>query len=101
MAETGKWQDADTALAEAIHIFDEGHRGLRVNAVLKLADLRVSQGRLEEAEVLLGRYEDYGSSAHSRYPGETMRGFPLKGTILYGHFAANRSYISGAKNALR
>ena len=66
LAETGKWQDADTALTEAIHTFDEGHRGLRVNAVLKLADLRVSQGRLEEAEVLLGGYEDYGSSALPR-----------------------------------
>ena len=66
LAETGKWQDAETALTEAIHIFDEGHRGLRVNAVLKLADLRVSQGRLEEAEVLLGGYEDYGSSVLPR-----------------------------------
>ncbi len=53
LAETGKWQDAETALTEAIHTFDAGHHGLRVNAVLKLADLRVSQGRLEEAEVLL------------------------------------------------
>jgi DNA-binding NarL/FixJ family response regulator len=62
LAETGKWQDAETALTEAIHSFDTGHHGLRVNAVLKLADLRVSQGRLEEAEVLLSGYEDYGSS---------------------------------------
>jgi ATP/maltotriose-dependent transcriptional regulator MalT len=66
LAETGKWQDAETALMEAIRTFDEGHRGLRVNAVLKLADLRVSQGRLEEAEVLLGGYEDYGSSVLPR-----------------------------------
>jgi len=66
LAETGKWQDAETALTEAIHTFDEGHRGLRVNALLKLADLRVSQGRLEEAEVLLGGYEDYGSSVLPR-----------------------------------
>jgi len=66
LAETGKWQDAETALTEAIHTFDTGHRGLRVNAVLKLADLRVRQGRLEEAEVLLGGYEDYGSSVLPR-----------------------------------
>jgi ATP/maltotriose-dependent transcriptional regulator MalT len=66
LAETGKWEDAETALTEAIQTFDEGHRGLRVNAVLKLADLRVSQGRLEEAEVLLGGYEDYGSSVLPR-----------------------------------
>lgn len=66
LAETGKWQDAETALTEAIHTFDTGHRGLRVNAVLKLADLRVSQGRLEEAEVLLSGYEDHGSSVLPR-----------------------------------
>lgn len=66
LAETGKWDDAETALTEAIHTFDTGHHGLRVNAVLKLADLRVSQGRLEEAEVLLSGYEDYGSSALPR-----------------------------------
>ena len=66
LAETGKWQDAETALTEAIQSFDAGHRGLRVNAVLKLADLRVSQGRLEEAEVLLGGYEDYGNSVLPR-----------------------------------
>lgn len=66
LAETGKWQDAETALTEAIQAFDEGHRGLRVNAVIKLADLRVSQGRLEEAEVLLSGYEDYGSSVLPR-----------------------------------
>ena len=66
LAETGKWQDAESALTEAIHTFDTGHHGLRVNAVLKLADLRVSQGRLEEAEVLLSGYEDYGSSALPR-----------------------------------
>jgi ATP/maltotriose-dependent transcriptional regulator MalT len=66
LVETGKWQDAETALTEAIHTFDEGHQGLRVNAIVKLADLRVSQGRLEEAEVLLSGYEDYGSSALPR-----------------------------------
>ena len=66
LAETGKWDDAENALTEAIHTFDAGHHGLRVNAVIKLADLRVSQGRLEEAEVLLSGYEDYGSSALPR-----------------------------------
>jgi DNA-binding NarL/FixJ family response regulator len=76
LAETGKWQDADTALTEAIQMFDQGHRGLRVNAVLKLADLRVSQGRLEEAEVLLSGYEDYGSSVLPRARLHLARGEP-------------------------
>lgn len=76
LAETGKWQDAETALTEAIHTFETGHRGLRVNAVLKLADLRVSQGRLEEAEVLLSGYEDYGSSVLPRARLHLARGEP-------------------------
>ena len=63
---TGRWQDAERALQEAISAFDAGHQALRVHAVLKLADLRVGQGRLEEAEVLLTGYEDYGSAALPR-----------------------------------
>ena len=54
----GRWREAETELTEAIRAFEGGHRGLRVHAVLKLADLRVSQGRLEEAEVLLRGFED-------------------------------------------
>ncbi len=59
---TGRWREAETELTEAIRAFDQGHRALRVHAVLKLADLRVCQGRLEEAEVLLTGYEDYGAA---------------------------------------
>jgi DNA-binding NarL/FixJ family response regulator len=59
---TGRWHEAEAELTEAISAFDQGHRALRVHAVLKLADLRVCQGRLEEAEVLLTRYEDYGAA---------------------------------------
>jgi DNA-binding NarL/FixJ family response regulator len=55
---TGRWQEADSVLQEAIALFSAGHRGLRIHAVLKLADLRIYQGRLEEAEVLLAGYED-------------------------------------------
>ncbi len=63
---TGRWQDAERVLQEAISIFDNGHQALRVHAVLKLADLRASQGRLEEAEVLLAGYEDYGGAVLPR-----------------------------------
>lgn len=59
---TGRWQAAESTLTEAIHAFEAGHRALRVHAVLKLADLRISQGRLEEAEIMLTGYEDYGEA---------------------------------------
>jgi DNA-binding NarL/FixJ family response regulator len=55
---TGRWREAESELTEAIRAFEIGHRGLRVHAVLKLAELRVYQGRLEEAEVLLQGFED-------------------------------------------
>lgn len=58
----GNWQDAELALVEAIQAFETGHRGLRIHAVTKLADLLVCQGRLEEAEVMLAGLEDQNSA---------------------------------------
>lgn len=66
LAATGRWYDAEMELTEAIRAFERGHRALRVHAVLKLADLRIAQGRLEEAEVLLAGYEDYGAAVVPR-----------------------------------
>ena len=60
---SGRWDKAETELVGAIQAFEAGHRALRVHAVLKLADLRVCQGRLEEAELLLRGYEDISAAA--------------------------------------
>jgi DNA-binding CsgD family transcriptional regulator len=49
----GRWQDAEAELLAAIDGFDRGYRGDRVFAALRLAELRVRQGRLGEAERLL------------------------------------------------
>ncbi len=62
LIETGHWQDAEVQLTEAIRLFDKGHKGLRIHALLKLADLEVFQGRLEEAEILLANYADHTSA---------------------------------------
>jgi DNA-binding NarL/FixJ family response regulator len=62
LAASGHWQDAENELIEAIRAFEAGHHALRQNAVFKLAELRISQGRLEEAEVLLTGYEDHGAA---------------------------------------
>ena len=58
----GRWQEAEIALTKAIKAFEAGHRGLRVHALFKLADLRISQGKLGEAKVLLTGFEDYGAA---------------------------------------
>jgi ATP/maltotriose-dependent transcriptional regulator MalT len=63
---TGRWPEAEKELSEAIRAFERGHQALRVHAALKLADLRIAQGRLEEAEVLLTGYDDYGAAVLPR-----------------------------------
>ena len=62
LAATGRWHDAESELGEAIRTFDAGHRALKVHATIKLADLRIQQGRLEEAETLLAGHEDHGEA---------------------------------------
>jgi DNA-binding NarL/FixJ family response regulator len=49
----GRWAEAETELIAAIEGFERGYRGDRIFAALRLADLRVRQGRAEEAERLL------------------------------------------------
>jgi len=47
----GRWADAEVELTGALELLTEGH--IRESALSRLADLRVRQGRLEEAAVLL------------------------------------------------
>jgi DNA-binding CsgD family transcriptional regulator len=49
----GRWPEADAALTEAVQLWGLGWRSLRPGALARLAELRVRQGRFEEAEQLL------------------------------------------------
>ena len=49
----GRWEEAEAALQEAAQIFGRGYLAGRASVMVRLADLRVRQGRLEEAAVLL------------------------------------------------
>ena len=49
----GRWDDAEEQLLTALRVFDKGYRSARLFALVRLADLRVRQGRLEEAERLI------------------------------------------------
>jgi DNA-binding NarL/FixJ family response regulator len=50
----GRWPEAEAALSAAVRLWGRGHRSaLRRGALIRLADLRVRQGRVEEAEQLL------------------------------------------------
>jgi DNA-binding CsgD family transcriptional regulator len=60
----GRWAEAEAELLAAIEGFDRGYRGDRMFAALRLADLRVRQGRLEEAERLLAGAEWHPTARH-------------------------------------
>jgi DNA-binding CsgD family transcriptional regulator len=49
----GRWAEAEEELLTAIGVFERGYRAARVFPVVRLAELRVRQGRFEEAERLL------------------------------------------------
>lgn len=49
----GRWPEADTALTDAVRLWSIGPNGQRGAALIRLAALRLRQGRFEEAEHLL------------------------------------------------
>ena len=59
----GRWDEAGDALTEAVRIWSLGFATMRAGALTRLADLRVRQGRLEEAEHLLDGLDVYWEAA--------------------------------------
>lgn len=53
----GRWAEADQELETSARLYAVSYRALCSGAVVRLADLRVRQGRLEQAEQLLAGYE--------------------------------------------
>ena len=49
----GRWDEAEAELLDAIETFERGYRGDGAFPLVRLAELRVRQGRYEEAERLL------------------------------------------------
>jgi DNA-binding NarL/FixJ family response regulator len=55
----GRWPEADETLTEAVRLWALGRRTLKAGALIRLADLRIKQGRYDEAAVLLeGQTDD-------------------------------------------
>jgi DNA-binding CsgD family transcriptional regulator len=53
----GQWAEAEDTLASSLRLYDTGMRALRSGAAVRLADLRVRQGRLDETAALLAGSE--------------------------------------------
>ena len=54
----GRWHDAERELTAGLRITEDACPALHARALTRLADLRLRQGRLEEAEQLLARVGD-------------------------------------------
>jgi DNA-binding CsgD family transcriptional regulator len=66
MTAAGRYPEAEASLIEGIRLWTLGWRTLRAGAVARLADLRVRQGRLDEAEALLADLAEDAESARPR-----------------------------------
>jgi DNA-binding NarL/FixJ family response regulator len=55
----GRWTEAEQELVAAIRTFERSYRLMRESPLVKLADLRVRQGRLDEARRLLEGNESH------------------------------------------
>ena len=62
---TGKWREAERELKAALEIGKGAEPALHAEALARLAELRLAQGRIEEATRLLEGYEDDPAAART------------------------------------
>jgi DNA-binding CsgD family transcriptional regulator len=60
----GRWTEAESELMEAASLFEASETRMKVNALIRLAYLRVLQGRFEEAEQLLEGLDVHADAIH-------------------------------------
>jgi DNA-binding CsgD family transcriptional regulator len=72
----GRWTDAERELATALELYDRSYRALRGSAVVRLAGLRVRQGRLAEASELLDGAEGDAAAVRPLVELHLARGEP-------------------------
>lgn len=65
LTDAGRWQQAERELLVALSIYDGTYRGTRFHPLVRLAELRVRQGRVEEAERLLEGHEQRREAARA------------------------------------
>jgi DNA-binding CsgD family transcriptional regulator len=56
---TGRWSEAERELRESLLNFEAGARNMRIDALVRLAGLRIRQGRPDEASRLLEGFEQH------------------------------------------
>ena len=62
----GRWAEAERQLSDAARLFERGYAALKASVDVRLAELRVLQGRLEEAQELLDAVAEHPDAARPR-----------------------------------
>jgi DNA-binding CsgD family transcriptional regulator len=70
----GRWKEAEVELLESTRHFDRGISQRRDAALIRLGDLRIRQGRLEEAAQLLHGLEDHPDAVRTQASLHLARG---------------------------
>lgn len=104
---SGDWAAAERELQAALSIGASAEPALRAQAAARLAELRLAQGRVEQAERLLEGYEEAESSAsamaeiaRARGAVATARRIALRRLRTFGTRDAARAYSLGISVAL-
>lgn len=79
---TGRWQEAETHMLDALGPVDAPNLAHRAQTIAHLANLRLEQGRLEEAAELLEPYEDWITSCGPLARVHLRRGEPERAAAL-------------------
>jgi len=82
LAARGHWDAAEHELIGALRTFDAGPRGQRIDALSRLAALRVRQGRPAEAARLLDGFEDHPDAALAMAALELTNGRPRESAAI-------------------
>jgi DNA-binding CsgD family transcriptional regulator len=79
---TGRWSEAEEELKAALEIGKAAEPALHAEALAKLAELRLAQGRLGEAGRLLAGFEDHPEAAYAVAAIHLARGEPVVASSL-------------------
>ncbi|GAC1508542.1 MAG: hypothetical protein NVS1B3_09870 [Candidatus Dormibacteraceae bacterium] len=82
LAARGHWEAAESELLGALRTFESGPRGQRIDALSRLAALRVRQGRPAEAARLLEGFEDHPDAAFPMAALELKNGRPREAASI-------------------
>jgi ATP/maltotriose-dependent transcriptional regulator MalT len=81
---TGKWSQAEQELQAALKIGKSAEPALHAEALARLSELRLAQGRTEEAARLLAGYEDHPATAYAVAALRLARGETAAASTIIG-----------------